>query len=64
MFKIEIPTARILCARIDNIIILWDKIRKWNEFLPEMHGQMEFLATWSGISWYSAYVSNTCELFN
>ena len=64
MFKIEIPTARILCARIDNIIILWDKIGKWNEFLPEMHDQMEFLATWLGISWYSAYVSNTCETFN
>ena len=43
MFKIEIPTARILCARIDNIIILWDKIRKWNEFLPKMHDQTEFL---------------------
>lgn len=34
MFKIEIPMARIVCATIDNIIILWDNIKtEWIFFL-------------------------------
>lgn len=61
MFKIEIPMARILCASIDNIIILWDNIKtewisSWNAYTYRQlwRNSLDLIRhTWYGFVFYT-----------